>query len=108
MTASVTFVYATTADALRVPNAAIRFKPDPATLAAMQSSTDKPAPRGANGVLRSDERLVWVRRGTTAEQLTLRAGISDGSSTEVLAGDLREGDQVVIEARPSGTSGGAK
>jgi HlyD family secretion protein len=108
MTASVTFVYATNDDALRLPNAAIRFKPDPATLAAMRSATAEPAARESNGSLRSDERLVWVRRGTTSGQVTVRAGISDGSSTEVLAGDLREGDEVVVEARPAGAPGGAK
>jgi HlyD family secretion protein len=98
MTASVTFVYATSDHALRLPNAALRFKPDPATLSAMQSAAGKTSPQASSSLMQTDERLVWVRRATGAWPMTVRTGIGDGSFTEMLAGDLREGDEVVVEA----------
>jgi len=37
----------------------------------------------------------------------LRIGLSDGSTTEVVDGDLREGDAVIVDASTSETSGAA-
>jgi HlyD family secretion protein len=90
MTASVTFTYATRDDALRLPNAAIRFKPDAATLAKMGA---KPA----SGV-RPDERAVWVLRGERPALEIVRIGISDGTSTEVLSGGMGPDDRAIVEA----------
>jgi HlyD family secretion protein len=92
MTASVTFTYATRGDVLRLPNAAVRFKPDTRTLTVMSDGT---APRAA---LKQDERVLWVMHGQTAVAQTIRIGLSDGSDTEVLAGQVRAGDRVVVEA----------
>ena len=39
---------------------------------------------------------VWIRNADgTPEPITLTVGISDDSSTEVLSGDLREGQEVI-------------
>jgi len=92
MTASVTFTYATRGDVLRLPNAAVRFKPDTRTLAIMSRGT---TPRAA---LKANERTLWVMRGETAVPESIRIGLSDGSDTEVLAGQVRKGDRVVVEA----------
>ena len=92
MTASVTFTYATRGDVLRLPNAAVRFKPDTRTLTVMSRGTK---PRAA---LKPNERTLWVMRGETAGPETSRIGLSDGSETEVLAGQVRTGDRVVVEA----------
>jgi len=100
MTASVTFTYATRGDVLRLPNPAVRFKPDTATLSVMSRGT---TPRGR---LKSDERTVWVMHGETAVAETIRIGLSDGSDTEVLVGPVRAGDRVVVEATL--TAAGAK
>jgi HlyD family secretion protein len=90
MTASVTFTYATRDDALRLPNAALRFKPDRTVLAAMGA----PPP----GSVRADERLVWLLRGGRAVSANIKVGISDGTSTEVLSGQLGPGDHAIVEA----------
>jgi HlyD family secretion protein len=45
-----------------------------------------------------------VLRQGKAEQVTIQIGLSDGTMTEVLSGDLKEGDQVVVEATVQGTS----
>jgi HlyD family secretion protein len=91
MTATVTFVYAQRADVLRVPNAALRFKPDRATLALLE----REAPREPSA---TDERVLWLLRDGRAEPVRVRVGISDGVSTEVLAGDVHAGDRAVVEA----------
>ena len=90
MTASVTFTYAERSDVLRVPNAALRFKPDAAALAVM---TDAGVPAS-----RRNERTLWILREGGAVPIAVRAGITDGTSTEVVGGDIRAGDRAVVEA----------
>ena len=117
MTANVTFVYAEKSDALRVPNAALRFRPtaDLARSAAsgspVGSSSAEPAPaaserprgqRGPGGGRSGprDEpevRTVWVLDGLEPRSVRIRTGISDGSLTEVTEGELQVGDSLVTE-----------
>jgi HlyD family secretion protein len=101
MTANVTFVYATAADAVRIPNAALRFKPDVATVAAMTGNA--PIPDGARD-LAADQRTVWTRAGERAWPHVVRIGITDGMSTQLLEGDVRPGDPVISEAIVLGAS----
>jgi HlyD family secretion protein len=97
MTANCTFVYATTDQASRLPNAALRFRPDAATVAAMTAGTAGVAVP-VKDQLASDQRIAWVLRGGHPTPVLVRIGISDGLVTEVLEGDLRPGDTVVTEA----------
>jgi HlyD family secretion protein len=105
MTASVTFVYATREDALRVSNAAFRFKPDASIASAMPvpsaRDTRDARPDQANGAARGG-RIVWVLRQGAVSSESLRVGISDGTWTEVIEGGLRAGDEVVTEASAGG------
>jgi HlyD family secretion protein len=91
MTASVTFVYAQKADALRLSNAAFRFHPDAATLAAMGGSSAVP-PSNAG------QRTVWVLQGERAVPRRVQVGITDGTNTEVVSSELSAGDRLVIDA----------
>jgi HlyD family secretion protein len=95
MTANVTFVYATEADVPRVQNAALRFKPDAATVTAMTASG---APAQAHEDLAADQRVVWTLVGRRASPHLVRIGITDGMLTQLLEGEVRPGDQVVSEA----------
>jgi HlyD family secretion protein len=97
MTANATFVYATKDEAVRLPNGALRFKPDAATIAAMSFGAPAPAVPGKTE-LAADQRVVWVMRGGRPAPVVVRVGISDGMVTEVAEGDLRPGDVVVTEA----------
>ncbi len=99
MTANVTFVYASRDDTVRLPNAALRFKPDAATVAAMTGPNASPAP--SRDRLAADQRIVWTLRAGTASAHVVRIGISDGMTTELVEGDLRPGDPVVTEAIPN-------
>ncbi|HEX8792423.1 MAG TPA: efflux RND transporter periplasmic adaptor subunit [Polyangiaceae bacterium] len=98
MTANVTFVYASRADAVRIPNAALRFRPDSSTIAAMTGPSAGPAP--SRDGLAADQRLLWTLRAGAASPHVVRIGISDGMTTEMVDGDLRAGDVVVTEAIP--------
>jgi HlyD family secretion protein len=101
MTATVTFVYEHRDDVVRLPNAALRFKPDAATVAAMSGQK---AP-GAEPPSKGDDRFVWLLRDGHAASRRVKVGISDGSSTEITAGDVREGDAAVVEASGDVASG---
>jgi HlyD family secretion protein len=151
MTANCTFIWAQRDEALRVPNAAMRFRP-PTELQAKLSPTPKAegaalggpggraeAPKspatapgggavapgerwpggggpGSGGGRRqgggpapgSDRRTVWVLRDGKPQQVNVHIGVSDGSLTEVVEGDLKEGDAVITDvtvgdARPAST-----
>jgi len=89
MTASVSFVLDARDDVLRLPNAALRFRP---------GAGQGPAPRPG-------ERTIWLAGPEGLRPASVRVGITDGTFTEVLDG-AREGDRAVVDARgPGGSSG---
>jgi len=92
MTANVTFVYADKDSVMRIPNSALRFKPDANTLEHMGSPGSQPL---AN--LKPRERMVWILHGDRPVRKIIGLGISDGSVTEVTSGEVKEGDRAVIE-----------
>ncbi|HTO98740.1 MAG TPA: efflux RND transporter periplasmic adaptor subunit [Myxococcales bacterium] len=97
MTANATVVYAERRDVLRVPNAALRFRPPPG-LAPSEVRPPGNAPA-------RDRRVVWVLRGERPLATAIRTGVSDGTVSELLEGDLHAGDLLVVEAVASGKSG---
>ena len=54
--------------------------------------------------LQADERAVWVLRGERATSEVVKIGITDGTSTEVVSGELRPGERAVSEAVASATA----
>jgi HlyD family secretion protein len=129
MTANAVFVYAERNDVLRVPNAGLRFRPPPELLKGQggragvqpqgvpqtqsgpQAAGAQPqgGASGQGGARRApaepDRKTVWVLRGPSPEKVQLKVGASDGSLTEVVEGDLKDGDQVVTDLS-SGAAGG--
>ncbi|MEO6969805.1 MAG: efflux RND transporter periplasmic adaptor subunit [Chthoniobacterales bacterium] len=100
MTANVSIVGAQRDNALKISNAALRFRPPDAT----------PPPLGGRGGPgkpgeHSAERTVYVLRGASPSAVQIKAGISDGIFTEVLDG-LKEGDRVVtaMTGKPASSS----
>jgi HlyD family secretion protein len=79
MSARVSIAIETRADALKVPNAALGFRADEAALGL-----------GRARVWRLDEA---TRRPVAVD---VQLGISDGAHTEVVDGDLREGETLVL------------
>ncbi|MFT3769354.1 MAG: efflux RND transporter periplasmic adaptor subunit [Minicystis sp.] len=177
MTANVTIVYDRREGVLRVPNAALRFRPPPALASALPSASAPrpawtgpppagsqaapagsqagpassgeapPAPSGSAGRRRGrggpgggfgpgggsfgpgggggddaapGQKTLWVLRGDKPQPITVRVGLTDGTTSEILSGDVNEGDSVVLEAtssdepaptttnRPAGGAGGPR
>jgi len=96
MTATVTFTPAERNDALRIANTALRYRHEGA------SGPTAQAPKS------SDKRTVWVLKNQHASPVDIQIGLSDGSVTEVVSGDLHEGDQVITEqTSESGSQAGS-
>ncbi len=98
MTAYVNVITARLQKVLKVPNAALRFRPG---TDAVIEQANAPEPKAVEGSLRGTvyklgrEGLVPVR---------LRLGASDNDSTEVLAGALTAGEQVVVDTATDGAA----
>jgi len=105
MTANVTVTWASVEDVLRVPNAALRFRP-PADLIAAPDGGTSGAPGRREGRENREGRRkgadagrqVWVLKAGKLQPLTLQTGVTDGTFTEVTGGGLNEGDLVVTES----------
>jgi HlyD family secretion protein len=50
---------------------------------------------------------VWIAAGGAPRPVDLRLGLSDGTSTEVLGGDLAEGAEVIVGLAPGSERNGA-
>jgi HlyD family secretion protein len=123
MTANVTVVYADREDVLRVPNAAIRFRPPPEMLAALGKGSGggdgglvgggaRAAPRPGGGSVRGaagqgnpaapGSRSIWVLRDGRPVPVQIAIGVSDGTLTEVVSGPLQPGDKVLTGVEVGG------
>ncbi|MBP1732985.1 MAG: periplasmic component of efflux system [Deltaproteobacteria bacterium] len=142
MTANVSIIVASKSGVLKIPNAALRFRPSDKDLG--KSGTDQVAkeggkpgsapakegskPEGAPGKGagrpggapqveggrpggQPDGRpagqrsyAVWIPEDGKPKRVSVTTGITDGAFTEVTSGDLREGQEVIVES----TSGAKK
>ena len=90
MTANLTFTIAKRANALRAPNAALRFTPS-----GVKPSESFATPTAA--VLPGQSRVVWALGPDHRPQTRrITIGITDGVNTEVTEGDLKEGESVIL------------
>lgn len=130
MTANLTITIDERNNVLKVPNSALRFTPQDATRqrtgagagqgqgqwqGRRQQQGDNAA-GGANGgqsqfapasapVLPGQVRVVWVMgQNGKPERRRITVGLSDGSATEVVDGDLKEGDMVITGQQVSSAS----
>ncbi len=104
MTATADIIVAKYSDVLVVPNAALRFAPPQVVEAAEE---DEAGGGGLFGLLmpsRSDgddrvrsERTVWVLRDGEAVEVPVEQGDTDGRMTQILSGDIAEGDLVIVD-----------
>lgn len=103
MTATVTVIADRREGVLRLPGAALRFRPDAAG-AAGNGQARAPRPPGGARPDAAAGRVVWVLENGKPAPRNLRLGLSDGTYTEVVDGELKEGDAVItgIEGMPNG------
>lgn len=85
MTANVTIAVARAENVLRLPKAALRFRPRGAPGAA----------RSTPGALQAQNVSVLDTRGEL-KQVAVKTGISDANFIEIVGGQLKEGDAVVV------------
>jgi HlyD family secretion protein len=89
MTADVTILTERNDNVLKIPNAALRFRPAPSLV----ERNGPPRPLGGNWA------VVYVAgQAAKLQAVPVRTGISDANFTEVVEGHLRPGQQVVISA----------
>jgi len=88
MTAYVNVVIAQRKGVLLVPNAALRFRPEAAEAAPKR----KPQEERGDG----SSATVYVLAQSRLVAKPIRIGISDGRYTEVVSGELKDGDPVVV------------
>ncbi len=117
MTATVTVIADRRDAVLRLPNAALRFRPEAASgpgaasgpaAARGGSGGDAPPPGGrpAAGLSDRNARTVYVLENGALAPRRVQVGLSDGSNSEVVSGELRAGDAIVVGFAP-GAAGAA-
>lgn len=84
MTANVRFIVTQKNAVLRVPNAALRYKPS------NELSSDIVATKQPH------QSLLYRLENKLAAPVKIITGTADGSFTEVVSGDLKEGDELII------------
>jgi len=106
MTAKVSVEIARADDALRVPNAALRFRPDPEVLQPVGGAQRARRDTGQRGARPADRtaQTVWVLTETGLRRTAVQRGINDGTTTAITGGDLREGARVVTGVAATGTT----
>ncbi len=127
MTANVTFVLQQVADAVKIPNAALRFKPTREQMQAMRGESGGSGSgrrgsgsggwqgRGSDGSAGSggrgsdgggggrpgrdygDKKPVYKLVDGQAKLVLIKPGLTDGSVTQMVEGDLQPGDLLVTE-----------
>jgi HlyD family secretion protein len=129
MTANLTITIDERNNVLKVPNAALRFRPQTANTQNRSNNGDNNGSNGgqrqnrgqrnadgSNGngqdnrlapstapVLSGQNRLVWVLGQDGKPQARrVTVGLSDGSATEIVSGSLQEGDVIIIGETISG------
>jgi HlyD family secretion protein len=106
MTATVNIEIARADDAVRVPNAALRFTLDAETLAAVGGQSSGPARAETGRRIESGDRRqsVWVLGDKGLHRVPVQTGINDGVTTAITGGDLREGANVVTGLKAGATT----
>ncbi len=114
MTADISFQIEEHNAVTRIPNAALRYYPkrehvreeDRKLLDGVDSSEDdrqnaesQPADAKAKASIKSRKRHVWVKEGEFLKAIEIETGISDYQYTEVLSGDVKVDQELVIGAK---------
>jgi HlyD family secretion protein len=82
MTANVSITISIKKDVLKIPNAALRFKP---------AEKGKPA-------VQQKGSGVWILEQGNPKRIPVSPGISDGNYTELVSGGIKEGQELIVES----------
>lgn len=92
MTAHVRITTQRRENALRVPNAALRFRP----VAAANGQPAQPGPAAPGRARRAGSTVYKLGAGGEPVAVFLRIGITDGNFSEVVEGELKPGDALIV------------
>jgi HlyD family secretion protein len=93
MTANVTFIASQKDNVVRLRNAALRFQPDPQLLTRVGITPPPPQ----TTVPQPNHATIWLLRDNHPVPVDVITGVTDGTYTELVSGDLRPGDTVVTD-----------
>jgi len=97
-TAVVTLPTGQRADVVRVPNAALAFRPNTDVLKATgQSGTALPDTRTSAGTAADRRDYVWKYETGKFVPIAVETGVADERWTEVTAGGIQPGDRLVTQ-----------
>jgi HlyD family secretion protein len=97
MTANVTIQVRKFDDILKIPNAAMRYRPaDLSKEAGGGTAGKKKEPMG--------QRVYVLGKDGKPQSVSIKSGVSDGAFTELTGGSLKEGDLLVTGEAPKGSS----
>jgi HlyD family secretion protein len=82
MTANVSIIVSIKKDVLKIPNAALRFRPS-------DKGTQTPEKKGP---------AVWMPDKGQLRRVPVSTGISDGTYTELASGEIKEGEELIVES----------
>lgn len=104
MTATAQIVTQEVEGVLAVPNAALRYQPPREQKSRGFSVTSLFIPRmpqteRAQAPAADGERTVHILENGQPKPVKVRTGVSDGKLTEIVSGELREGDQVIVSVK---------
>ncbi len=93
MTANVVFVAAQKDNVVRLRNGALRFQPDPALLTriGVTDPTQTSTPQDPS------HKTVWILRGNKPVAIAVSTGVSDGTWSELVKGDVQPGDALITD-----------
>jgi HlyD family secretion protein len=92
MTANVVFIAAQKDNVVRLRNAALRFEPDPQVLQRLgMTVAAQPAAQDPN------RRIVWAVREGKPASVEVSTGVSDGTWSELVQGDVKPGDALITD-----------
>jgi len=86
MTANVSIIVEQKEGVIKIPNSALRFR-----------MPDGQQQRQQRGVKTSSSPSIWLLNGDTPKRVQIKTGISDGQFTELLSGEVKEGDNVIVQ-----------
>lgn len=97
MTTNVTIQVKKFENVLKIPNAAMRYRP---------ADTSKEPDGGTAGRKKEPmgQRVYVIGKDRKPRAVSIKAGVSDGAFTELTGGDLKEGDLLVTGEAPKGSS----
>ncbi|MBI4654452.1 MAG: efflux RND transporter periplasmic adaptor subunit [Nitrospirae bacterium] len=84
MTANISIIVSAKKDVLKIPNATLRFK-----LSEGRKDMTGEKVKGSG---------VWIIEDKKPKRIKVTTGISDGNYTELIAGDIKEGQEVIVES----------